>query len=116
MPIIKSSTETIQNQEVSILIEVDKDPPKPSPYGETRAISPEEIMETAKDVFDDGIALARACAKKAVTGIKMLDEAFRPEEFELKLAIKIDSEVGAVIAKASAGAQLEVTMKWKPRD
>jgi hypothetical protein len=44
-----------------------------------------------------------------------MDEATRPEELEVKIAIKLDSEVGAVIAKASTGAQIEVTMKWKPR-
>jgi hypothetical protein len=33
-----------------------------------------------------------------------------------KLAISLDSEVGAFVAKASAGAQMEVTMKWKPRE
>ena len=55
----------------------------------------------------------RSCAVKAVSGIKSINEASRPDEFELKLAIKLDSEMGAVIAKVSAGAQLEVTMKWK---
>lgn len=114
MPII-SNTDTIDGNEVTILVEVDKAPQKPDPYGDTRSISAEEVMEAARDVFDDGIALARACAKKAVSGMTLLDDKFRPEEFELKLAIKLDSEVGAVIAKASAGAQMEVTMKWKPR-
>lgn len=116
MAIVSSSKEIVQNQEVFVLIEVDKEPSKRDLYGETRSIKPQDVIETAKDIFDDGIALARVCAQKAVTGIRQLDETFRPEEFELKLAIKLDSELGAVIAKASTGAQLEVTMTWKPRD
>ncbi len=36
----------------------------------------------------------------------------RPSEFEVQLAIKLDSQVGAILAKASAEAQLQVTMKW----
>jgi hypothetical protein len=45
-----------------------------------------------------------------------MDDALRPLEFSVQLAIKLDSEVGAVIAKASAGAQLQVTMKWVKKD
>lgn len=116
MPII-SSTETIDGNDVTILVEVDKVPSKKGPYDELhRGRSPSDIVESARDVFDDGISLARACAKKAVNGMQLLDDKFRPEEFELKLAISLDSEVGAFIAKASAGAQMEVTMKWKPRE
>jgi hypothetical protein len=116
MPII-SNTENIDGDEVTILVEVDKAPSRKSPYDEPHRGSPgEQVIESARDVFDDGIALARACAKKAVSGMQLLDDKFRPEEFELKLAISLDSEVGAFVAKASAGAQMEVTMKWKPRE
>lgn len=117
MPIIKSGIENIGGDEVTILVEVDKAPSKPSPYDEPHRGGPkEQIIESARDVFDDGLALARACAKKAVNGMQLLDNKFRPEEFEMKLAISLDSEVGAIVAKASAGAQMEVTMKWKPRE
>ena len=34
------------------------------------------------------------------------------DEFEVSLAIKLDAEVGAILAKTSAGAQMQVTMKW----
>ncbi|NEQ46974.1 MAG: hypothetical protein F6K00_26900 [Leptolyngbya sp. SIOISBB] len=117
MPIIRS-TETIDGDEVTILVEVDKAPPKPSPYDEPHRGNDRsnKVIESARDVFDDGISLARACAKKAVNGINLLDDKFRPEEFELTLAISLDSEMGAFIAKASAGAQMEVTMRWKPRE
>ena len=115
MPII-STVDTIGDEQVTILVEVDKAPSTEGPYsGPHRGGPREQIIESARDVFDEGITLARACAKKAVNGIQLLDLKFRPEEFELKLAISLDSEVGAFVAKAGAGAQMEVTMKWKPR-
>jgi hypothetical protein len=114
MPVVKSIS-TVGGQEIAIYIEVDKLPEADSPYGETRGDVLEQVTEAARDMFQDGIALAHTCAQQAVAGIKKMDETFRPEEFEVKLAIKLDSEVGAILAKVSAGAQMEVTMKWKPR-
>jgi hypothetical protein len=116
MPIL-STTETIEGEEVTILVQVDKATSTSTYYAEPqRGKGSTKVIESARDVFGDGMSLARACAKKAVNGIRLLDDQFRPEEFELKLAISLDSEMGAFIAKTSAGAQLEVTMKWKPRD
>jgi hypothetical protein len=73
------------------------------------------VVAAARDVFGEAMKLTRSCAKRVVESVKQMDEATRPEELEVKIAIKLDSEVGAVIAKASTGAQIEVTMKWKPR-
>lgn len=113
MAIVKSVS-TVEGQDVTIYIEVDELPGEESPYDDTRG-GRSDIPEAARDLFEDGLALARNCAKQAVEGINKLDHAFRPEEFEVKLAIKMDSEMGAFLAKLSAGAQMEVTMKWKPR-
>lgn len=115
MPLAKS-TETLNGQDIVFLVEVDTEPKEESPYQDTRATPLQTVKEATKDMMDDGMTLARNCAKKAVAGINALDDKFRPEEFELKIAIKLDSEMGAILAKASAGAQLEVTMKWKPRE
>lgn len=113
MPIVKSIS-TVDGEEVTLLVEVDDLPGEKSPYDNTRA-GGVGIPEATRDLFEDGLALARTCAKQAVEGINKLDQTFRPEEFEVKLAIKLDSEMGAFLAKVSAGAQMEVTMKWKPR-
>jgi Trypsin-co-occurring domain 1 len=113
MPIVKS-TSIVEGEAIEIYIEVDDLPQEKSPYGNTRGEG-REIPAAAKDMFESGLDLARQCAKQAVTGIQKLDQQFRPEEFEIKLAVKLDSEVGALLAKVSTGAQMEVTMKWKPR-
>ena len=114
MPIVKSFS-VIDGQEVGIYIEVDKLPSEESSYGDTRGGEGVSIPEGAQGMFEQGLELSRHCAQQAVEGMQKLDHAFRPEEFEIKLAIKLDSEVGAILAKVSAGAQMEVTMKWKPR-
>ncbi len=113
MPIVKSLS-VVDGEEVAIYIEVDTLPGEESPYGDTRD-GGLIIPEGAQGMFEQGLELARNCAKQAVSGIQKLDHTCRPEEFEIKLAIKLDSEVGAILVKASAGAQMEVTMKWKPR-
>ena len=114
MPLIKI-TEQVEDQELILLIDVDE-PQKDDPYKDSRDFPIDKVKDSIRDVFDDGIAMARACAYKVVVGMNKLDESYRPEEFELKLGISLDSDVGAFVAKAGASAQLEVTMKWKPRN
>ncbi|SRR5712691_4832768 len=114
MPIIESR-ETIAGKEVSIYIEYDQLIVKRGPYDETRA-TPQKIISGIKDALGDGLNLTHKCAARAVETIKAMDDAVRPREFTVQLAIKLDTEVGAVIAKASAGAQLQVTMKWVQED
>ncbi len=115
MPIIKK-TETIDGEDIAIYLEVEKLPSEKSVYKDLRGVDAAEVVEAVGDVFGDAMQLVRSCAVKAVAGIKSINEASRPDEFELKLAIKLDSEMGAVIAKVSAGAQLEVVMKWKSKE
>lgn len=114
MPIIESK-DIVNGEEVAIYIEVDNLPPVRSPYENVRGGETTKVVAAVRDVFGEAMKLSRNCAKRVVDSVKQMDEATRPEEFEVKLAIKLDSEVGAVIAKASTGAQIEVTMKWKPR-
>lgn len=87
-------------------------------YGEveTRGDAAQKVVTLARDVFGDGIELARSCAARVAQGLSNLPETMKPDEFELQLAIKLDSEIGAVIAKASAGAQMQVSMRWRLTD
>jgi len=79
----------------------------------TRANPAERVIALSRDVFGEGVELARSCAARVAEGLSGMPDRLRPDEFELQIAIKLDSEVGAVVAKASAGAQLQVTMRWK---
>ena len=101
----------------AIYVEVDeaRDVEPGSIYAEieTRGDATQKVVTLARDVFGDGVELARSCAVRVAQGLADLPGKMKPDEFELQLSIKLDSEVGAVIAKTSAGAQLQVSMRWR---
>ena len=59
--------------------------------------------------------LARNCAVQVIEEVQEMNTDVCPDEFEIQLAIKLDSEIGAVLAKASAEAQMQIAMKWSRR-
>lgn len=99
-------------QEIVIAIEVDKLPATPSPYY-TDLRDGNQRLKAARDLFGDGLELAKNCATRVVSSIKEMGDTAKPDEFQLQFAIKLDTEVGAIIAKTSTEAQLQVTMTWK---
>ena len=99
----------------TILVEVDHPPAQPGVYGDVRG-GAEKIIEGVQDVFGRGLKLARTCAYQTLENIRNVQEDHRPDEFQIQLAIKLDAEVGAILTKASAGAQMQVTMTWKRSD
>lgn len=109
MPVYKN-TQVIDGQEITIAIEVDKLPVAPGPYHDLRDI---KGLEKARDLFGAGLELAQNCATRVFKGIKEMGGAAKPDEFQLQFSIKLDTEVGAIIAKSSTEAQLQVTMTWK---
>jgi len=110
MPIVESKHD-INGQTVQINIEMDSAPSAKTPYGATRGAK-ETVVESARDYFADGMALARHCAAAMVESMQALGAAVRPDEVELQLAIKLDAQAGAVLTKLSAEAQLQVKLKW----
>lgn len=113
MAVIRS-TEVLGDQEVAILIEVDDAPAVPGGvYGETRGERIEKVVQGTKDVYEAGLELVRTCASQTVQGIEKLRRDARPDELQLALAIKLDAEAGAILAKSKAGAQMQVTMTWQ---
>ena len=106
---IIESTKEIEGKTVTIYVEADT-VPKKSVYGDQRGAA--NVIDGVRDVFGEGLELVRNCAERIVEGVKNIPAPSRPDEFQVQLAVKLDSQVGAVIAKTSAGAQLQVTMKW----
>jgi len=119
VPIIKSK-QVIDGQEVDIYIEVDQEPKTQASSGGAmrggRSVkaAAKHVIESTEDLFGDGLKLANNCAAKVVESINSMNKKIRPEQVEVQLAIKLDSEVGAVLVKASAGAQMQITLKWSP--
>jgi hypothetical protein len=121
MPIVRSELDAAPTSGEegfrAIYVEVDqvRDVEPASVYSEieTRAEPAQKVVTLARDLFGEGVELARSCAARVARGLTNLPDAMRPDEFELQLAIKLDAEVGAVITKAHAGAQLQVSMRWR---
>jgi hypothetical protein len=98
----------------TIQVEVDSVPASEGGvYRDARGGAASKVIEATRDVFGEGLALARACAVRVAGTLGEIARESRPEELTLQLAIKLDSEIGAMIAKAGAGAQLQVEIKWK---
>ncbi|MCP4106746.1 MAG: hypothetical protein GY749_14610 [Desulfobacteraceae bacterium] len=97
-------------------IDVEKEPEKSSDYYKKKGMrgpSADKVIKVAHDLFGDGLQLAHNCASRVVNSIKDMDDSIKPNEFELKLAIKLDTEAGVpVIVKMGTEAQMQVSMKW----
>ncbi|MET7486561.1 CU044_2847 family protein [Streptomyces sp. NPDC005538] len=114
-----------QKQERPIYVEVDN-PPTPGELEEmgdlgalydgmkTREGAAERVLTVARDVYGDGLELARRCARQAAGRLHDLGEGLTPDEVELQLSIKLDAELGAFLVKSGAEAQLQVTFRWTP--
>lgn len=67
--------------------------------------------ETAKDVYSKILNTIQACAKGVITTIQDLDTP--PSAASVDFAIKIDAEVGAMIAKSLGDAHFKISLNWK---
>ena len=107
---VYKDTQIIDGQEVLIAIEVDQLPEMPEEYRNLRG-----GYEAGKirDLFGGALKLSRNCAVRVVDDIKKMKKVTKPDEFQLQFAVKLDTEVGAMIAKSGAEAQLKITMTWK---
>lgn len=105
----------IDGQKVRINIEMEASLSSETPYDEARGAK-EKVIESARDYFADGMAMARNCAVSMAENMRTLGKSVRPDEMELQLAIKLDAEAGAVLTKLGAEAQLQVTLKWTAKE
>jgi hypothetical protein len=72
------------------------------------------LRHAGSDLVLDGLELVRGCAERVAGMVAATAEAARPDELEVQLSIKLDYELGAVlVGKSTAGAQLQVTMRWQ---
>ena len=108
------NTQIIDGEEITIAIEVDRLPEPEGPYRDLRDGS--SALSSVRDLFGSAMTLAQDSAARVTASMQKMNEAIKPDQFELQFAVKLDTEVGAVIAKSSAGAQLQVKMVWKTKE
>ncbi|NES01942.1 MAG: hypothetical protein F6K22_03310 [Okeania sp. SIO2F4] len=118
---IAKTISKIGDEEVEIYIQVNddfkaEDDTDPI-FQDSRDSSGKKIIKATKDLFGDGLALTRHCAAKVIESVNKMGDNIKPNEFEMKLSITLDSEAGVpMLAKTGAEAQMEVTMKWKLKE
>ncbi|EWC60396.1 hypothetical protein UO65_4284 [Actinokineospora spheciospongiae] len=89
----------------AVLVEVD------GRAGVERAGRLPRVLLEAKTGFDGALAEVRDAAVAALAQFTTMTRP--PEEIELKFGIKLDAEVGAVIARTGVQGQFEVKLKWR---
>jgi hypothetical protein len=58
------------------------------------------------------MGLIQTCAEQVSNTVKTIPEHDRPRQFEVQFAVKFNAEFGAVLAKSTAEAQLQITLTW----
>ncbi|MGW5051905.1 CU044_2847 family protein [Actinokineospora sp. NPDC004072] len=89
----------------SILVEVRE------PAGVARAGRAGRVLGEARATFEQAVAGVRDAAAAALSQFAEMTRA--PDEVELKFGVKLDAEVGAVIARTGVQGQLEVKLRWR---
>jgi len=105
--------ETFTENGSLIRIEVSDDT-KPAPGFTRKAASNNVSTEAVKDAYDQTLQTIRGCANGVVETIQSLDSL--PSSASIDFAIKIDAEVGAMIAKTKEDAQFRVSLSWKQEE
>jgi hypothetical protein len=92
----------------TIIIEVDE----AETGGTTRAARrPGEIVEEAKETFEQALSKIRPATEKVITTLRGL--AHKPDEIEMEFGFSLNAAVGVVIASASTEANYKVTLRWR---
>jgi hypothetical protein len=89
----------------SVLIEVD-DSPHEDPVGRGQ-----DVVNQVGVSFDRALGGVRSAAEAALGQFQQMTR--RPDELEITFGVKLDAEMGAVIARTGIGGQLEVKLTWK---
>ncbi|WDZ83383.1 CU044_2847 family protein [Micromonospora cathayae] len=85
------------------------------PYAdvEVRGERLDRLRTVGADLVGDGLDLVKECAQRVSGMIATMTDDIEPDELEVQVAVKLDYSLGAVlVGKGTAGAQLQVTMRW----
>ena len=99
-----------EEQEFEILIEWPH-----APGGIQRAARgdrAEMMKQQSQKALNLAMGTIRAMAYRVAKTVNALEDKARPDEAEVEFGITLDAESGALLAKASAGAQIKVKLKW----
>jgi hypothetical protein len=89
----------------TVLVEVEETP------GVVRVSRGRSVVEQVGSSFEQAMDRVRDAATAALTAFQQM--ATRPDEVELEFGVKLDAEVGAVIARTHVEGQLTVRLTWR---
>jgi hypothetical protein len=108
--------DTVINEGQPVVVRIEVADISPEPLNEGRVTRGGNVVARAKDAFQDSMQLIHTCATQISTTVHNVAPELRPREFEVQFSVKIDGKVGAFIAESTAGAQLQVTLRWGEKD
>ena len=88
----------------SVLVEVKEEP------GTTR-VSRQGRIRDARTTFQTALSEVRDAATVALTQFSTMTR--QPDEVEIAFGVRLDAEVGAVIAKTGMAGNFEVKLTWR---
>lgn len=88
----------------SVLVDVDEEP------GVSRA-SRQGRVRDARVTFETALTEVREAATAALTQFRAM--ACRPDEVEIAFGVRLDAQVGAVLAKTGVQGNFEVKLTWR---
>lgn len=71
-----------------------------------------EKLQPAEKTLRAALAPVTAAAAQVMDDFRRLGR-HRPQEIEVSFGVELDARLGGVIASASAGTHLEVTLRWR---
>lgn len=122
MPVVQNTIKNDEGQEVTIYIEVDEKKASilSDSKGTTRSYDPytdtRSLPKQVQTAFESATELIHTCAERIAHSIQTVPPQIRPKECEVQFAVKVDAELGAILAKSSMEAQLQVTLKWVDKE
>lgn len=106
------NTTGTDDKEFIILIEWTDTPSGTRKVSRSNTEDVEKLKERSERALNLAMDTIHAMAHRVTTAVQSLGDTVRPDEVNVEFGINLDSEVGALLAKASVGAQIKVNLKW----
>ncbi len=90
----------------SVLVEVDE-----PVQSDDRIGIRDDMVQKAQQTFESALDKVKPIANAVITKVRSLNQP--ADEVEVKFGIKMNAELGAIIASGSGEVNYEITLKWK---
>src|ERR1035438_2079656 len=78
--------------------------------GEVEAVKPRDALRKLESVLDDAGSTIRTIGERIAESVGEMNR--KPDELEVEFGIKVDGEIGAVVATLGSGAHFAVKLRW----